>query len=197
MTKAELKEAIAADLYRFKGRSGQKALLKTLRKERSFQITFWLRQAQYYTFNQNKLMGFVCRRIYKRVCQRYNVDLPVKTRVGKGLIIYHCYGLVVHQDAVIGDNCMLAHQVTLAYEKGAAPVIGNQVRIAPGAKVVGGVSIGDNVVVGTNAVVVKDVPANSVTVGIPNKILNRPFVDEDNRYYWKYSPAAEAVMSDN
>ncbi|MCI4671337.1 MAG: serine acetyltransferase [Bacteroidia bacterium] len=196
MTKAERKEAIQADLYRFRGSAGTSALIKALRKQRSFQITFWLRWAQYYTFNRKKIMGFICRRIYKRVCQKYHVDLPVKTKVGKGLIIYHCYGLVVHEKAVIGDNCMLAHQVTLAFEKGAAPVIGNQVRIAPGAKVVGGVSVGDNVVVGTNAVVVKDVPSNAVTVGIPNKILNRPFVDEENRYYWKYSASNEAVLSE-
>jgi len=184
MTKAERNEAIAADLYRLKGKKGRKALLKALRKHRSFKITFWFRQAQYYNQHENNAMAFICKRIYLRICRKYNVDLPLKTKVGKGLIIYHCYGLVVHGDSVIGDNCMLAHQVTLAFEKGAAPQVGDRVRIAPGAKVVGGVSIGDDVVVGANAVVVKDVPSGCVTVGIPNRILDRPFKDEEERYYW-------------
>jgi serine O-acetyltransferase len=91
---------------------------------------------------------------------------------------------VVHGDAVIGDNILLTHQVTLATEKGKAPVIGNCVRISPGAKIVGGVQIGDNVVVGANAVVVKDVPSNTVAVGVPARVLDRPFEEFAERYYW-------------
>lgn len=182
-TRAAFREAIQADLYRHKGRKGTSALLKTLRKNRSFKITFWFRVAKYYK-RKNPILGFVAKRMYRRVCRRYNIDLPLNTEVGKGLIIYHCYGMVVHEKAVIGDNCMLAHQVTLAFEKGAAPVVGDRVRIAPGAKVVGGITIGSGSVVGANAVVVKDVPHNSVAVGVPARVLDRPFVEAEERYFW-------------
>lgn len=181
---SELKEYIASDLYRHKGRKGTKAVFTCLRKKRSFKITFWFRLAQYVTQNNYPLIGPLVRAIYVRVCRKYCVDLPIKTKIGKGLLIYHCYGLVIHGDSIIGDNVMLAHQVTLASEKGKAPIIGNRVRITPGAKLVGGVEVGEGSVVGTNAVVVNDVPPNCITVGIPNKIINRPYEDDADRYYW-------------
>lgn len=194
MTRAGFREAIRADLYRHKGKQGTSAMLKALMRNRSFQITYWFRVAKYYSA-KNPLIGFLARRMYRRVCRRYNVDLPLKTQLGKGLIIYHCYGMVVHGKSVIGDNCMLAHQVTLAFEKGAAPVIGDRVRIAPGAKVVGGVEVGSGSVVGANAVVVKHIPANSVAVGVPARALDRPFVDEEERYYWPPQQPQQAPPS--
>ncbi|MEO0895724.1 MAG: serine acetyltransferase [Bacteroidota bacterium] len=180
----DTKEGIWADLYRHKGRTGWKQLFKQARKNRSFRITLWYRLSKFYHENKVPVLKQLSKWKYKRISQKFCVDMPIKASIGPGLIIYHCYGMVIHADSVIGANCMLAHQVTLAYEKGAAPTVGDQVRIAPGAKVVGGVSIGDRVVIGANAVVVKDVPSDCVSVGIPNKIINRPFVDEAERYFW-------------
>ena len=191
MKTGELKEYLAADLYRHKGRKGTAAMLKTLRKNRSFKITFWLRLAQWARVSAPFGVKQLLRWQYRRVCRRYCVDLPETTQIGKGLIIYHCYGLVVNGKSIIGDNVMLAHQITLADERGQAPVIGDRVRIAPGAKVIGGVTIGDGVVVGANCVVVKDVPPNSVTVGIPNRVIAAPYDDDADRYYWP--PAVHAT----
>lgn len=195
MTWQETKERIASDLYRHEGRAGFGAMLKTLRNSRSFKITFWFRLAQFVQASGIPVVKQLVKWQYRRVTTRYCVDLPVRTTVGKGLIIYHCYGMVIHEDSMIGDNCMLAHQVTLATEKGGAPVIGNQVRIAPGAKIVGGVDVGDYVVVGTNCVVVRDIPAHCVSVGIPNKIIDRPYEDDANRYFWP--PSLEAQKREN
>lgn len=184
MNTAELKEYLAADLYRHKGRKGTAAMLKTLRKNRSFKITFWLRLAQWGRQSAPPGLKQLLRWQYRRVCRRYCVDLPETTQIGKGLIIYHCYGLVVNGKSLIGDNVMLAHQITLADEQGKAPIIGDRVRIAPGAKVIGGVEIGEGVVVGANCVVVKDVPPHTVTVGIPNRVIPHPYDDDAERYYW-------------
>jgi len=175
---------IRADLYRHKGRKGTAALLKTLRKSRSFKITFWFRMAGWARKEAPPIIKQLIIRQYRKVCRRYCVDLPEQTQIGPGLIIYHCFGLVVNAKSQIGANCMLAHQVTLADEKGQAPIIGERVRLAPGVKVVGGVQIGSGVVVGANAVVVNDVPENSISVGIPNRIINKPYEDDANRYFW-------------
>ncbi|WNJ19756.1 hypothetical protein [Pontibacter sp. G13] len=185
---SDVKLAIQADLHRHKGRSGTKALIKTLRKSRSFKITFWFRLAQYMNQHMIPVVGHLIKWKYRRVTNRYCVDLPLGTQVGKGLMIYHCYGLVVHQDTVIGDNCSLSHQVTLAVEKGGTPVLKDKVRVSPGAKIVGGVTLGTGVVVGANSVVIKDVPDHAITVGIPNRIINRPYEDDANRYYFESEP---------
>jgi serine O-acetyltransferase len=179
---SELKEYIRSDLYRFHGRTDAKEFVLAILKNRSFKITFWYRLA--HAYGRVLGAGFLVRWKYSRVCEKYCVDLPWQTKIGKGLRLFHCYGLVVHGDSVIGDNAMITHQVTLATEKGKAPVIGNCVRISPGAKIVGGVKLGDNVVVGANAVVVKDVPSNTVAVGIPARVLDRPFEEFSERYYW-------------
>jgi serine O-acetyltransferase len=182
MTFSELKEYIQSDLYRFHGRADAREFVLALLKNRSFKITFWYRLA--HALGRKPGVGILVRWKYSRVCGKYCVDLPWQTKIGKGAKLAHAYGLVVHGDAVIGDNVLLTHQVTLATEKGRAPVIGNCVRISPGAKIVGGVRIGDNVVVGANAVVIKGVPSNTVAVGVPARVLDRPFKEFAERYYW-------------
>ncbi len=184
MTVNELKTYIASDLYRHGGACGLKLLLKNYLLSRSFKITFWYRIAKFCRVRELRLLGFFVRLNYRRICTHYCVDLPVQTEIGKGLIIYHCFGLVVNSDSIIGDNVMLAQQVTLATEKGHAPVIENRVRIAPGVKIVGGVHVGSGSVIGANSVVVHDVPKNRVSVGIPNKVLDKPFSEFVERYYW-------------
>lgn len=172
-------------MYRHQGKGGTVVMLKYLLKNRSFKITFWFRIAKYFSEAGIPLLGPIARRIYRLVTLRYCVDMPLSVQLGKGLLIYHAFGLVIHSDSVIGDNVMLSHQVTLATEKGGAPIIGNRVRISPGAKIVGGVTLGDGVVVGANSVVIKNVPPNCVTVGVPNRILERPFEEFAERYFWK------------
>jgi serine O-acetyltransferase len=179
---SELKEYIQSDLYRFHGRTDAKEFVLALLKNRSFKITFWYRLA--HALGRVPGVGIPVRWKYSRVCEKYCVDLPWQTKIGKGLRLFHCYGLVVHGDSVIGDNAMIAHQVTLATEKGGAPVLGNRIRVAPGVKIVGGITVGDDSVIGANAVVVKNIPCKSVAVGIPARVLDRPFEEFAERHYW-------------
>lgn len=100
-------------------------------------------------------------------------DIPINAKLGGGLILLHGQGVVVHADARVGPNCLLAQGVTLGVNErtGQAPRLGGRVDVGPGAKILGGVTIGDNAKIGANAVVLDDVPAGALAVGIPARIL--------------------------
>lgn len=90
--------------------------------------------------------------------------------IGGGLIIQHGFSTIINAKK-IGKNCHIYQQVTIGYNGMQSPIIGNNVRICCGAKVIGGICIGNNVVIGANAVVCKDVPDNVVVGGVPAKII--------------------------
>ena len=105
-----------------------------------------------------------------------NAELPCEARVGRRLRIDHSPGIVVSGDAALGDDVILRNGVTIGLRRTGmrgSPVIGNRVDIGAGAKILGPIHIGDDVVIGANAVVLEDVPAGSIAVGIPARILPR------------------------
>lgn len=91
--------------------------------------------------------------------------------IGGGLIIQHGFSTII-SCLSMGENCKVYQQVTIGYNhKLEAPIIGDNVEICCGAKVIGGCKIGNNVIVGANAVVTKDIPSNVVVAGIPARII--------------------------
>lgn len=90
--------------------------------------------------------------------------------IGGGLFIQHGFATVIAAQS-IGKHCFVNQQVTIGYKETEAPIIGDNVKITCGAKVLGCVNVGDNAIIGANAVVVKDVPANATVVGVPANIL--------------------------
>lgn len=100
--------------------------------------------------------------------------------IGGGLFIEHGFSTII-TCRHIGDNCYINQQVTIGYsDEIHSPYIGNNVEIKAGAKVIGNVHIGDDVIIGANAVVVKDVPAHSIVVGVPAKIIKTRKTMTDN-----------------
>lgn len=87
------------------------------------------------------------------------------------LLPHHLNGIIVSHKAVIGTNCTIFQQVTIAEKNGKAATIGNNVLIGAGAKILGNVKIGNGAKIGANAVVVHDVPDNCTAVGCPAKII--------------------------
>jgi serine O-acetyltransferase len=106
----------------------------------------------------------------------FKAVVPYKTKIGKNCRLAHGgNGVVIHQDVKIGDNVLICHQVTIGGRGYLArlPIIGSDVYIGPGAKILGPVTIGDNCVIGANAVVSRNIPSNCVASGFPAQILKR------------------------
>lgn len=105
------------------------------------------------------------------------VEIHPGARIGRGLFIDHGMGVVVGETSDIGDNVTLYQGVTLGgtgKEKGKRhPTLGNNVVVGTGAKILGGIAIGDNCKVGAGAVVVRAVPPNCTVVGVPGRVVWR------------------------
>lgn len=89
--------------------------------------------------------------------------------IGEGLFIQHGFSTIITCKH-IGKNCWINQQVTIGYHNG-YPSIGDNVTIWAGAKVIGNITIGDDVIIGANAVVTKDIPSHSIVVGVPAKVI--------------------------
>jgi serine O-acetyltransferase len=92
---------------------------------------------------------------------------------GPRFVLIHATGVVINGAVRGGSDVKLEHQVTIGAERRQSPVIGNNVFIGAGAKVIGSVTLGDGAKVGANAVVVRDVPANTTVIGIPARPVRR------------------------
>jgi putative colanic acid biosynthesis acetyltransferase WcaB len=105
------------------------------------------------------------------------IEIPYKTRIGKGLTLFHRQALVINDGTKIGDNCILRHSTTIGHKllkdgsHSDSPIIGDNVDIGSNVCVIGSVTIGDNVKIGAGSVIVGDIPSNSIAVGNPARII--------------------------
>lgn len=100
-------------------------------------------------------------------------DLPYTCDLAEGVELCHSgLGVVIHDRAVVGKGTKIYQHVTLGGRDGRGhPTLGENVFVGPGVCILGGVTIGNNVRIGANAVVLDDLPENSVAVGIPAKVI--------------------------
>ena len=114
------------------------------------------------------------------------VEIHPGARIGRRFFIDHGMGVVIGETSEVGDDVMLYHGVTLGGRSldkvKRHPTLGDRVTVGTGARILGAVVIGADSQVGANAVVVKDVPAHSVAVGVPAKVSARqvPHTDSDS-----------------
>jgi len=123
-----------------------------------------------------KFFSMIYRFLYKVVQVLTGIELPCEVVVGKNFVIDHFGGVIISGFARFGDNCRIRNGVVIGLRtvgKPCAPQIGSNVDVGAGAKLLGEIVIGDNVLIGANAVVTKDVPCNSVVYGIPAVIKPR------------------------
>ena len=112
---------------------------------------------------------------YRLIYLINNCHVHYQTQIGGGTVLaYGGVGVIIHKNAVIGENCVIESNVTIGGRNNnpKVPVIGSNVFVGTGARILGDVHIGDNSIVGANAVVIHDVPANCSVAGIPARILH-------------------------
>lgn len=120
------------------------------------------RLAHYFFTHHMKLLGLY---ISYRARKKTGVEIHPGATIGKNLFIDHGMGVVIGETAIIGDNCMLFHGVTLGSKSSVAegrrhPKLGDNVIVGCGATILGGVTIGDNSKIAPNTLILSDVPAN-------------------------------------
>jgi serine O-acetyltransferase len=123
-----------------------------------------------------KFFSFVYRILFKLVQIATGIELPCEAVVGRNFVIDHFGGIIVSGYARFGDNCRIRNGVVVGLrriDEPCAPTIGNNVDIGAGAKLLGRITIGDNAIIGANAVVLVDVPADSIAVGVPAIVTPR------------------------
>jgi len=116
-------------------------------------------------------------RLIKLLFFSYNVHLwagDKGARIGSGLRLNHPTNVMIGSKVEIGEDCVIFHDVTLGTGQiPGTPKIGNNVDIYPGARVLGGVVIGDRSMIGANCVVTRDIPPESIVLPAPSRIIPR------------------------
>jgi len=163
-----IREIILSDYKRYDIHSiGFSVLIKTfvLMPNPGLKFLTVFRLTQHYR-RKNRLLFYFFFLWLRRLKFNYGLDISYRTKIGKGFYIGHFGGVVIHGDVEIGDNCNLSQGVTIGIlqrgNKIGLPKIGNRVFIGPGAIILGGITVGDDVLIGANAIVTFDVPNFSV-----------------------------------
>ncbi|MGN0556588.1 MAG: serine O-acetyltransferase [Acutalibacteraceae bacterium] len=115
--------------------------------------------------------------LLRRMSRITGIQISRETQIGKGFYIGHFGRLIVNPEAVIGDNVNIATGVTIGQEsrgvRKGCPTIGNNVWIGTNAVIVGKITVGDDVLIAPLSFVNFDVPAHSIVIGNPAKIISR------------------------
>jgi len=194
-TKLELQECLKADSRNYKKRNKwwlKSMINKFVTNPINDQELIWnyIRELRYneYFLNNSILSNIIFIRSFKsyiftfrliisnlrlkRLAYRTGFQIPPNT-IDEGLTIWHWGNIIINPHAMIGKNCTLNANIIIGHKNDGtkAPSIGDNCFVGAGAKVIGPITIGNNVVIAPNAVVVKNVPSNVVVAGIPAKII--------------------------
>lgn len=175
---AKLKALLAADLYRYAGRIGFKPFCRHYLFTPGYKYTVLMRTCGWLKLKPLKGYGLYpfAKWMLLRARYKFGFAIPEYMEIGPGLFLNRFGGFYFHGDTVIGANVNITHGVVLGYmNRGArqgAPVIGDRTFLGSGAKIIGGIRIGEEAAVGANAVVTRDVPPRGVVGGIPAKLLS-------------------------
>jgi serine O-acetyltransferase len=175
----EVTALINSDLYRYFGRTDRSTFVSTFLKIPGFRYSYFLRKTRS-NRDRTGILSKLAFAYYKVLLNhyrfRYGFEIHETTNIGPGLYLGHFGGVVIHPDAVIGNNVNIAQGVTIGQtsrgRKAGVPVIGERVWIGANAIVVGAVSIGSDCLIGPGAYVNFDMPPGAVVIGNPGKIVS-------------------------
>lgn len=176
----ELKNILRTDLARdTDGDTSLKSFVRYRYFTPGFKYTYHWRLYKYLL--SKKVFGrfkFIFEVRLKKYTYKYGIQIPLEVDIEEGLLIKHFGSIFINPMCRIGKNFTISQEVTIGIHKGKVPTIYNNVTIAPGVKVIGGIVISNNVSIGQNSVVIKDVEENSVVAGNPVKLLYKRRVEE-------------------
>ena len=148
-------------------------MLVALILQPAFKYMFWYRKTQFHYLHGNKFRFRVFQILLKHYQWKYGCEISYKTTLGGGARITHPFGIVVFAKS-IGQNAWFHTGCVIGQAhngRSDIPTIGNNVSFGTGCKVLGDITIGDNVIIGANAVVIRDVPSNSIVAGNPARVI--------------------------
>lgn len=191
-SRKELNEYLAADAANYKRNAGIKGFLRHLTDSPiSDQKYIWkyikaMRYAEYY-INKYDSYRTPFALYYLNKLRKYGrlTGFQIHPNTcGKGLTIWHYGTIIINANARIGEMCVIRPNILIGHKipGSPAPVIGNNVEINSGVRIIGSVTIGDDVIIGVNAVVNKDIPSHSIVVGNPGRVIKIRTSIDDN---WK------------
>lgn len=154
----------------------------------SFKFTVWLRLGQYLRTKKSlisKFLYFLVFVIHKHNQYLTGIQVGIETRIKGGLRFQHFSCIIINKICLIGENVLIFQGVTIGASVSGVPVIGNNVVLCAGCKIVGNVHIGNNVMIGANAVVTHDVHDNSIAVGVPAQVIitNKNKVEKERKAF--------------
>ena len=190
----DVKEYIKCDLYRnYKSCTKWDVIKAALTTNSTMGVLFYYRVCHYFAELRKKnivqyFLHCICYVRFQHLQRICGIELNQHTEIGYGLRLPHRGGIVIHTRAVIGNNCEIMQGVTIGNNiiksRDKVAVIGDEVLICSGVKIIGEIKIGSTVIVGANAVVTHDIPDNTIVAGVPARkigICDDRFVI--NKYY--------------
>ena len=170
-----MNEIIKSDLYRYVGKSNNILLVQL----RYFFFTPGFRYI--YFFRKGSLAKYRIMRYFWHFCMRMcmyrtGIQIPLGTRIGEGFRIVHFGHIVINPNTKIGKNFNISQGCLIGNSQGkhdGVPIIGDNVCMNANSIIIGGVSIGNDVLIAPGAFINFDVPGNSIVIGNPGKIIKR------------------------
>ena len=160
------------DLYRYEGEASSKlrVKLKYIFFVPGFTYTYLFRKSQC------RVCGALFRMLLRITSYITHIQIPPHTQIGEGLYIGHFGSIIINPAAKIGRNFSIAAGTLIGNAQGkrkGIPTIGDNVYMGRNSIVIGGVSIGHNVLIAPGAFVNFDVPDNCIVIGNPGKIIQK------------------------
>lgn len=166
-------------------------LKKMIFNKEEYDIYLFNKYRREYFNAKSKIKKIFTRYKYSKLLLRNCCNIPLTTIIGEGNIFPHgLNGIFISVGAKIGNNCVIFQQVTIGSntlknsKRLGSPIIGNNVYIGAGAKIIGNITIGNNVRIGANCVVVNDIPDNATVVLEKPRIILKN--EENDNHFYKY-----------
>ena len=189
------KGLIRSDYQRLKSRKSggvKSSFLACYFLDDTFPLIVWFRIGSYLQSCRNpiaRILYVFVWFVYRHKEHKLSIQLPLGTHIGGGLRFPHYGSIVIAQSSIIGENATIHNDVTIGRSFGESsegcPKLGDSVVVFAGAKLVGNIEIGNNVVIGANSVVNKSFPDKSVVAGTPGKIISTDSSRCFNEYWSK------------